>query len=341
MADHGFEADGNGAARRGPGLSPDAGAGQPARPRRARWPWVVAGAAAIGALALVATPWVGAQLRTAMPAALPPADVPAPDPRLAALEGRVRALELAAGAAEPGPADLAPAPSVDAALESRLAALEARATALQSTDGAVDSRLGQMALEVARVSGLAAAGDRQVRDLFLLAVARRLVEQGQPLGRVELLLAERFQATDTPAIEALGAWSRVPQTRATLAARLETLARNDGPAAAAGGDWWARLKARLSGLVTVRGNGAAAASPDPGALPAARQALAAGDLEAALARMAQASASPARDQWLLDARVLLAAEAALDRLEGALLAEAAATLPPVQPPVNAAPVPAP
>jgi hypothetical protein len=74
-------------------------------------------------------------------------------------------------------------------------------------------------------------------------------------------------------------------------------------------------------------------------VPAARKALEGGELEVAVARIERAPAGPARDQWLTDARALLAAETALDRLEGQLLAEAVATMPSLQPPVNMLPAP--
>lgn len=315
-------------------------AGEAASPpaRRNPWPWVVAGAAVVFSIGMIGSPWFEKQVRSQMPVALQQG--PATDPRVDALEARVRALERAPQGSATAP--LAGTAGAGVLLEGRVAALEAQAAALQGNDSSLVSRLGQVSEELARTSGAVAAGDRQVRDLFLLGVARRLVELGRPLGRVEALLAERFGTVDAPAVEALAGWSRVPQTRETLLARLETLNETLPEAAADGASWWARLKARLSGLVTVQQTGSGPAQPDLGAVPAARRALETGDLAIAAARIEQAPAGPGRDQWLADARALLAAEAALDRLETQLLADAAATMPTVQPPVNMAqPVPSP
>jgi hypothetical protein len=304
-------------------------------PRRNPWPWVIGGAAVVFSLGMIGSPWLEAQVRGQLPPTLQTAPAQVPDPRVDALEARVRALEAA-----PKAALSAPAPASNdgnAGLEGRIAALEAQAVALQGNDGSLVTRLGQVSEELARTSSAVVAGDRQVRDLFLLGVARRLVELGRPLGRVETLLAERFGSIDAPAVEALAAWSRVPQTRGTLMARLETLDAAILDTKTAGNSWWDRLKARLSGLVTVQRGDNGPAQPDPGAVPAARKALEAGDLQVAAARIEQAPAGPARDQWLADARALIAAEAALDRLETQLLADAVATMPSVQPPVNMVP----
>lgn len=301
--------------------------------RRNPLPWVLAGIATAFAIGMIGSPWFEAQVRSQFPASLQQAPGAA-DPRVDALAARVSALEAQAGR----PALAAPAPG-GADLAGRVAALEAAAATLQGNDRSLVTQLGQVSQEIDRASDTAMASDRQVRDLFLLAVARRLVELGRPLGRVESLLNERFGAADTPAIEALAAWSRVPQTRASLLGRLDTLdvamLESDAPDAT----WWERLKARLSGLVTVHREGVEPVGPDLGAVPAARKALEGGDLEVAVARLDRAPEGPARDQWLADARALLAAEAALDRLEGQLLAEAVATMPSLQPPVNMLPAP--
>jgi hypothetical protein len=303
--------------------------------RRNPWPWVIGGAAVVFSLGMIGSPWFESQVRRQMPAPFQQAQVAASDPRFDALEARVRALETSPSAASGAP--VAAASPTTAGIEGRIAALEAQAAALQGNDSSLVNRLGQVSEDLARTSGAVAAGDRQVRDLFLLGVARRLVELGRPLGRVETLLAERFGTVDAPAVEALAAWSRVPQTRGTLMSRLETLDVAMIETEASGTSWWDRLKVRLSGLVTVQRSGTGPTPPDLGAVPAARKALEAGDLDVAAARIEQAPAGPARDQWLADARALAAAEAALDRLETQLLADAVATMPSVQPPVNMAP----
>jgi hypothetical protein len=288
-------------------------------------------------LGMLGSPWFEASVRSQLPAALQAEQAAARDPRVNELDARIARLEaqpraLASPAA--GSAEIAP-------LAARLAALEAQAAALQTTDNGVAGRLDMLAADLARTTGAAEAGDQRVRQLFVLMVARRMVATGRPLGSVEAALAARFGAQDAAAVEALGAWSRVPQTRSTLAARLEMLeAVPAQPAsAAAGGGWWERLKARLSGLVTVN-NGTQPGRGYAVALEDARAAMARDDLALAVARMERAPPGTGRDQWLQDARTLVATEAALERLEANLLDTAAASIPvpalaTSQPPVNA------
>ncbi len=318
----------------------------PSRSERSLWPWLIAAVFLALLLGMVASPWFERQVRGQMPEALRSDPAVVRDPRVDILLSRVERLEAQSSvglAVVPGTAvaeDMAP-------ITGRIAALEAQAAAFQSIDANIAARLEQIAIDLQRTSGVAEAGDRQVRDLFMVTVARRMLESGRPLGPVQSVLSARFSAQDTAAIDSLARWSAVPQTRETLAARLETLDSGDGattpPTQSQG--FWARLMSRLSGLVTVR-DGTVAEPVETDAVAAAREALASGDIALAVARLQRAPPSAVRDQWMADARVLAAAEAALDRLETMLLdaasADASALAPAiVQPAMDPEPAPAP
>lgn len=312
---------------------------------RSLWPWLIAGLLLALLLGMIASPWFERQVRSQMPEALQPEPLVAQDPRVDGLQSRLEKLEARPPVAPQSITGTAPSDAI-VPLASRIAALEAQAAALQSTDATMASRLEQLAVDLQRTSGAAEAGDRQVRDLFLVSVARRMVESGRPLGPVLAALSARFSAQDAAAIDSLMRWSSVPHTRETLAARLKTMdATADVAAGAADAPgFWGRIMMRISGLVTVR-DGTGPGPVESDGLAAARDALEGGDVALAAAGLQRAPASASRDAWLADAKALIAAEAALDRLEAMLLDAASADASAlasaiVQPPPSAAAVPA-
>jgi hypothetical protein len=312
----------------------------PAQRTRSVWPWFFVALLVALVLGMIASPWFERELRQQLPEALQADHSVAADPRMEDLAARVARLEARpAGALPvlPGAAgDMAP-------VTGRIAALEAQAAAFQTSDATVSARLEQLAADLQRTSGVAEAGDRQVRDLFMVSVARRMVESGRPLGPVLSALSARFSGQDAAAVDSLELWSSVPQTRASLSARLETMDETVVTSKQAEGPgFWDRLMSRISGLVTVREQSGEPVAAD--VLLGAREAMAGGDVALAASRLQRAPPSSVRDQWLSDARALLAAEAALDRLEMTLLdaasADAAALASAIVPPAVAAPAPA-
>ncbi len=286
-----------------------AGQGGGARPI---WPWVIAGLLFAFVLGLVGSPLFERELRGTLPPALQSEQVVPADPRVDGLLERVARLE----AQQAKPVAGAQVPATADNLGLRLQAVESRAVAAETNDANILARIDALAAEVARTSSAAAETDGRIRDLFLLSVARRMLEAGRPLTPIEAAIDGRFRAKDPAAVEALAAWSAAPQTRRTLEARLATV--GDLPVAADSGSWWDRLKARVAGLVTVRGE--TAATPDSAALLAqARTAMASGDLGLAISALSDGDWPPTVRQWVEDARIRLAAEEALGRLEtGAL-----------------------
>lgn len=304
---------------------------RPVQSRRRIWPWVTAALLFAFILGLLGSPWLEHQVRSRLPGALPD-QIAAESARIDALEQRLAGLESAPSV--PAPSQL-PAP-----IDARLGALESHATAYESTEGELLARVDALAAQVEQTSGAVAKGDAQLRDLFLLAVTRRMFEAGRPLGPSGTLLSNRYKAEDAAAVEALQAWSAAPQSRESLAARLRLLSATADETANAG-NLWDRIKAGLSRLATVRDDSAA---PDSaGALAAAQRAIADDDIGLAVAALGRAPMNAAARQWVADANLLAQGETALLRLENRALQTAseglALQMPAEAPsePLNAAP----
>lgn len=303
----------------------------PVQQRRSIWPWLVAGILASFLIGLLASPWLEAEVRGHLPAGIQPPE-PAASAEVQALEARLAQLE----SRPPVPRAAAAPPSMEWAN-----ALEAAQSERLQADTDLSAQLQAVASDLRRVNEQARAGDERMRDMFLLGVARRMVLAGRPLTPVEELFARRFRGTDASAVDAMMEWSREPQTRRTLASRLPELGRVAAETeATAAGNWWERLKAGFSSMVTVRDPGGERAPDGEEAVKGAVSALRNDDLELAISELGSGPQTPATRQWIRDARLLLAAETALDRLDALALAAAipvadTAVAPPGQAPVNA------
>lgn len=284
------------------------------QPRRDIWPWLMAGILASFLIGLLGSPWLEAEVRRHLPQS---SAEESQTERVEALEVRLKNLESLP------PPPVGSALPQDAAVSARIAALETATAAHESARGNLSAELQALTDNIARVSDQATTGDETVRDMFLLAVMRRMVETGRPLTPLDPYVAARFRARDGAAVDALLAWSREPQTRRTLAARLPELGRTGAQAdSQAAGSFWERVKAGLAGLITVR-------QPDvaetPGRADVVREASAAlrnGELELAISEMAAGPQDSATREWVRDGQLLLAAEVALDRLDSRTLAQA-------------------
>ena len=304
-------------------------------PRRSRpiWPWIIGAMLLVFALGLIGSPWFERRAREHLPEEFRSDVTAVPDPRVNGLIDRVAQLELLAR----NPAlPVVPQPSPPAADTAALQSLEARVTALDSQMASQSGRLEALAADQASTLSQVAQGDDRLRDLYITAVTRRMLEAGRPLGPVEPALIARFQASDQPALDALLAWSRAPQTRQTLAARLHSMeiAATQNEDSATG--WWEAVKAKLGSLVTVRGERAAQPVDAAARFQTAKDALASGDLLLAVTTLQALPQTAELRQWQSDARLLLDAETALGGLESRALDAAIAHLP--APPASAAPV---
>ncbi len=280
-----------------------------ARGGRSYWPWAIAGLLIAFVIGLLGSPAFERGLRGRLPPELQSEQPVLADPRVDSLADRVAALEAAAGRPLPVPA----VPQDAAGLALRLQSVESRAIAAETNDVNLMARLDALAAEVARTSTAVVQTDVRTRDLFLLAVARRMLEAGRPLAPIEGALQGRFGSGDAAAVEALAVWSSAPQTERTLRDRLVALEALPEPAETGG--WWERLKARLSGLVTVRGEPTEVAADSRALMAQARAAMDIGEVALAVTALEQGSWPPAVQQWVIDAQILLTAEEALGRLE--------------------------
>ncbi len=316
------------------------------RPERSRpvLPWLLAAAGVSFSIGVLGSPWLERQVRGHLPPALRAPeqalsgpDIKALEQKLAQLESRVQdapamALETAVAAGS--------AADALTTLESRIAQLESRtgtlAGQLAEQGAGHDDRWQSLSRDIARLEAEAGAEDRDLRAFFLLSLARRAVEAGRPLGPLEPLLSARFAPVADTALADLTNWSSLPQTHGSLATRLAQMA--EPPAAeepgrvtgeAAGAGWWENFLGRLRTLVKVRPSGdeaLATGAGDPRALAEAQAELEKGDLVRAINAIERAPRNEARDLWIVDARRLAAAEAALDRLESLALGDAMAAL---------------
>jgi hypothetical protein len=298
-------------------------------------PWAISGLLFAFLLGLLASPWFERQVRGTIPGALAVGREVDADPQIDSMAARIATLE-AELAKRPAPSK---AEQPAGGLAQRLAAVEAKAATLESADGAVRSRIEGLATDLAQASSSIAEGDARLRDLFLLAVARRMLEAGRPLTPLQTSLDTRFRTREAAALDTLRAWSLAPQTVRTLEDRLETLQVQLAREPASAGSWWDRMKRSFSRLVQVKGATEAQAKSPETLLAEARAALEKRDLAQAADR-AQAIDTPEARQWAADARLLQAANAALDRLdalaiENSLAVVRAAVAQPATPPLNA------
>jgi len=254
---------------------------------------------------------------------------------LAARVDRLEAMAGREGAAPQMPVDAA-------ALGARLQSVETRAVAAEMNDQNLAARVDALAAEVVRANTAVVETDLRTRDLFLLAVARRMLEAGRPLTPIERALETRFRQSDGAALDTLAAWTAAPQTRRTLKDRLGAL--RELPQAADPRGWLDRLTSWMGGLVTVGGQAAQPAADTGALLAQAMEAMEAGDTNLAIAGLQQGASRgawpPAVRQWVMDARTLVAADDALARLETSALESGVGALQ-VQAPVGQQPAPEP
>lgn len=229
-----------------------------------------------------------------------------------------------------GLADLnapAAAPSVEKSTDVTTANLVATDSAIASAAAKV-SALEQRLAELNQQS-IAAAGQASHAEALLIAfAARRAIERGQPLGYLENQLRVRFGNTQPTAVDRVIAASKKPVTQSQLAedfARIEP--RLVGGTANEGGwDWMTR---QISELFVIRHDDLPSPTPENRSLRA-RQAIAGGRIEAAIAEVERMPGKDIATDWLAHARDYAMTQNSLDQLETAALAM------PVAPPVVAA-----
>lgn len=210
-----------------------------------------------------------------------------------------------------------------------VATLDARESALAARLDALELQLRQ-ADESARN---AAQYSTQAERLMVAAAVRRAIERGQPLGSLEQQLRARFGERHPQAVAAIVTAAADPLTLEDLRIALDTIA----PRLGTGPDdsLWVRFHSFVGDLFVLHQAGMP--SPRPAErLRRARSALAAGNVETAIAEVAHMPGASVAEGWTSAASRYVNARKALDEIE-----KAAAATPPKPPVVAQAAAPAP
>ena len=193
-----------------------------------------------------------------------------------------------------------PAPEPQAQLsQGQLAILEARLTRVENATHRVEGSAGRA-------------------DALLVAfAARRAIDRGVALGYLEGLLVARFGAQHPRAVGTIVAASHRPVRLNDLVAEYEAL----GPDLRSGGpknSWWDDFRRGLGSLVEIHRADRPAQNADA-RYERARERLASGDVDQALAEAMRLPGAARAQSWTARARNYIAAHRALDEIESIAL----------------------
>ena len=188
--------------------------------------------------------------------------------------------------------------------------------------GPLSERVAALEQRLDRIStsaGSAVGNADRAEGLLVAFAARRALDRGVALGYIEGLLRERFGRAAPEAVARIIAASQQPVTLDGLQSRLHEL----GPALTGRGEdesWWTTLRRELSELFVLREEGTPSPAPSD-RLQRARDKLAVGQVDTALAEVLRLPGREGAEQWISDARRYIAARNALDRIETIALME--------------------
>jgi hypothetical protein len=177
----------------------------------------------------------------------------------------------------------------------------------------LEQRLARVESATQRAEGSAGRADA----LVVAFAARRAIDRGVALGYLETLLADRFGGQHEHAVATIISASHQPVRLDELQARYDEL----GPELRRGApqeSWWNNFKRELGQLVEVHSTEKPATNPDA-RYQRARQRLAAGDVDQALAETMRMPGASRAGDWIAKARRYIAAHRALDEIESAAL----------------------
>jgi hypothetical protein len=183
-------------------------------------------------------------------------------------------------------------------------------------------RVAQLEDRIDRIgtrAGAAAGNADRAEGLLVAFAARRALNRGVALGYIEGLLRERFGRSAPEAVARIIAASQQPVTLDGLQSRLTELE----PALIGIGEgegWWDATRREFSELFVLRQEGTPSPAPRQ-RLQRARDKLAAGQVDTALAEVLRLPGREEADQWITDARRYIAARNALDQIETIALME--------------------
>lgn len=177
----------------------------------------------------------------------------------------------------------------------------------------VEARLTRVENAMAAAQGSAGRADA----LVIAFAARRAIDRGVALGYLENLLVGRFAGDHRAAVATVITASHQPVRLDDLIAEYDTL----GPDLRRGSpqdSWWTNLRRGLGNLVEIHSADQPASNPEA-RYEHARQRLAAGDVEQALAETMRLPGASRAGDWVSKARRYIAAHRALDEIESAAL----------------------
>ena len=181
-------------------------------------------------------------------------------------------------------------------------------------------QIANLEQRVARVESATehAEGSAGRADALVIAfAARRAIDRGVALGYLENLLVDRFGAQHPAAVATIVTASRQPVRLDDLISEYDSL----GPDLRRGGpqeSWWTGIKRELGSLVEIHSVDRPAADPDA-RYRHAREQLAAGNVDQALAETMRLPGAGRAGDWVAKARRYIAAHRALDEVESAAL----------------------
>jgi len=190
-------------------------------------------------------------------------------------------------------------------------------TAQQQQD---EQKIADLEQRLTRVENAAeqAEGSAGRADALVIAfAARRAIDRGVALGYLENLLMDRFGADHRAAVATIITAAHDPVRLDDLIAQYDSL----GPDLRRGGpqdSWWTDFRRELGSLVQIHSADRPASSPDA-QYEQARQRLAGGDVEQALAETMRLPGAARAGDWVAKARRYIAAHRALDEIESAAL----------------------
>ena len=177
----------------------------------------------------------------------------------------------------------------------------------------LENRVAAVESATARAEGSAGRADA----LVIAFAARRAIDRGVALGYLENLLVDRFGAQDRAAVATVITASHQPVRLDDLITEYDAL----GPDLRRGGpqdSWWSNFRRELGDLVEIHSTDRPATNPDA-EYQRARQRLASGGVEQALAETMRLPGAARAADWVAKARRYIAAHRALDEIESAAL----------------------
>lgn len=177
----------------------------------------------------------------------------------------------------------------------------------------LQNRLAAVENATARAEGSAGRAD----SLVVAFAARRAIDRGVALGYLENLLVDRFGIQHRAAVATIITASHQPVRLDDLVSEYDSLGtdlRRGGPQ----DGWWTNIQREFGELVEIHSAQRPAVNPDA-RYARARQELAGGDVDKALAETMRLPGAARAGDWVAKARNYIAAHRALDEIESAAL----------------------